>query len=113
MAEQKAPTTVAHGLYILHVLAPFTLWTLALIAVIFGAINRSSVQGTWVESHYQWLSSTFWRGIGLVIVLTVIFFLSIIGILFIWLLWFGLTVWYLWRVIKGWMRLFDGKPAPT
>ena len=42
-----------------------------------------------------------------------IFFLSIVGILFIGLLWFVLTVWYLWRVIKGWMRLADGNPAPT
>ena len=97
----------------LHVLAPFTMWTLALIAVFFGYLNRSSVRGTWVDSHYDWLSSTFWRGIGLVIILTVIFFLSIVGILFLGILWFGLTVWYLWRVIKGWMRLSDGKPAPT
>ena len=113
MSQPKAPTTVAHLLYVLHVLAPFTMWTLALVAVIFGYVNRDSVAGTWVESHYEWLSSTFWKGIGLVIVLTVIFFASIIGILFIGLLWFGLTVWYLYRVIKGWMRLFDGNPAPT
>lgn len=109
----KAPTTVAHVMYVLHVLAPFTLWTLALLAVIIGAINRDGVRGTWVEGHYQWLSSTFWRGIGLVIILTAIFILSLIGILFIGVLWFVLTVWYLWRVIKGWMRLFDGNPAPT
>jgi uncharacterized membrane protein len=113
MAEQKPPTTIAHGLYVLHALAPFTLWTLALVAVIFGHINRDSVRGTWVESHYQWLSATFWKGIWLVVILTVIFFLSILGILFLGALWFVLTVWYLWRVIKGWMRLADGNPAPT
>ena len=113
MADEKAPTTVAQGLYILHALAPFTLWTLALVAVILGHVNRNSVRGTWVESHYQWLASTFWKGIFLVVGLTVILVLSLIGILFIWLLWFVLTVWYLYRVIKGWMRLADGKPAPT
>ena len=26
--------------------------------------------------------------------------------------WFVLTVWYLYRVIRGWLRLNDGKAAP-
>jgi uncharacterized membrane protein len=108
-----APTRTAHILYALHVLAPFTMWTLALLAVILGAINREAVRGTWVESHYSWLASTFWRGILLVVGLTIVFVLSLVGILFLWLLWFILTVWYLYRVIRGWMRLGDGKPAPT
>jgi len=109
---RPAPTRTAHVLYILHALAPFTWWTLAAVAVLIGYINRDSVRGTWVESHYSWLASTFWRGIILIIVLTVIFVLSVLGIFLLWLLWFVLTVWYLYRVIKGWMRLNDGQPAP-
>ena len=107
-----APTSMGHVMYALHALAPFTLWSLAVVAVILGAINRDSVRGTWVESHYAFLLSTFWKGIILVVVLTVIFFISIVGIFFLWLLWFALTVWYLYRVIRGWLRLNDGQPAP-
>ena len=106
-------TTVAQVMYILHALAPFTFWSLALVAVIIGAVNRGAVRGSYVESHYVWLGRTFWYGMGLLIVLTVIFFVTVIGILFLWLLWFGLTVWYLWRVIRGWLALNNGKHAPA
>ena len=61
----------------------------------------------------DWLSATFWKGIWLVVILTVVFIFSLLGIFFLGLLWFGLTIWYLWRVIKGWMRLLDGNPAPS
>ena len=110
---QSAPTRTAHILYLMHALSPFTLWSLSVVAVIVGAVNRDSVRGTWVETHYAWLLSTFIRGIVLVVVLTTLFFISIIGILFIWILWFALTAWYLYRVIRGWLRLNDGKPAPA
>ena len=39
-------TTTAQVLYILHALAPFTLWTLAVVAMIVGAFTRDSVRGT-------------------------------------------------------------------
>lgn len=104
-------TTVAQVLYILHALAPFTFWTLALVAVVIGAIHKGSIAGTYLESHYRWLSSTFWYGMGWLIVLTVIFAITVIGLLFLWLLWFGLTVWYLWRVLRGWSRLNNAQPA--
>jgi uncharacterized membrane protein len=108
-----APTRTAHILYLLHALSPFTLWSLSVVAVIIGAINRDSVRGTWVETHYAWLLATFIRGIVLLVVLTTLFVLSVVGILLLWLLWAGLTIWYLYRVIRGWLRLNDNQPAPT
>jgi uncharacterized membrane protein len=109
---RAAPTRTAHILYILHALAPFTLWSLSLVAVIIGAISRDSVRGTWVESHYSWLLRTFVWGILVLVVGTVIFVVTVIGIFLLWALWGGLTVWYLYRVIRGWLRLNDGLPAP-
>ena len=108
----RAPTRTAHILYLLHALSPFTLWSLSLVAVIIGAVHRDAVRGTWVETHYAWLLGTFIRGIVLLVGLTILFVLSIVGILLLWLLWAGLTIWYLYRVIRGWLRLNDGKPAP-
>ncbi|MEP7261573.1 MAG: hypothetical protein ABI669_10250 [Usitatibacter sp.] len=107
-----APTRTAHILYFMHLLAPFTLWTLSLVAVIIGAINRDAVQGTWVESHYSWLLRTFLWGILWLVVTTVAFAITLIGLLLLWLPWGILTIWYLYRVIRGWMRLNDGKAAP-
>ena len=44
--QGNVSTTSAHVLYTLHALAPFTLWTLALLAVIIGARGGSSRSGT-------------------------------------------------------------------
>ena len=106
------PTRVAHIMYLLHAISPFTLWTLSLVAVIVGAINRDSVRGTWVETHYSWLLRTFMWGLVWLVITTVLFVVTIIGIILLWIPWLVLTIWYLYRVIRGWLLLNDGRPAP-
>ena len=44
--QKPVSTTTAQVLYILHAIAPFTYWTLALVAVIIGAVGRDNVRGT-------------------------------------------------------------------
>jgi uncharacterized membrane protein len=104
---------VAHVLYILHLLAPFTAWLLAAVAVILGAYNRGDVRGTFLESHFSWLSRTFWWGLVWVVVFGLVSVLLVVTVVLIplaYLLFLGLTVWYLYRVIKGWIRLNKGQP---
>lgn len=106
------PTGTAHVLYILHAVSPFTLWILALVALIIGAVDRDKVRGTWVETHYSWLARTCIWGLMWLAIFTVLFTLTIIGIVFLWLPWGILSIWYLYRVIRGWLRLNDRRPAP-
>jgi len=106
------PTGTAHVLYILHAISPFTLWILALVALVVGAVDRDHVRGTWVETHYSWLARTCIWGLVWLAVFTVLFTMTIIGIVFLWLPWGILTIWYLYRVIRGWLRLNDWRPAP-
>ncbi len=112
----NAPATgTAQVLYVLHLLAPFTAWLLAVVAIVVGMATRDAVRGTWVESHYSWLARTFWWGllwIAICGVITAILFLTIVGILVWWLPWAILFLWYLYRVIRGWILLNDRKPAP-
>jgi uncharacterized membrane protein len=105
-------TTMAHVLYVLHAISPFTLWSLSLLAVIIGAFARDSVRGTYVETHYSYLLRTFLWGIVWLVVASVIFAITLVGLLLLWIPWGILTVWYLYRVIRGWLRLNDGKVAP-
>jgi uncharacterized membrane protein len=105
-------TTNVHILYALHLVSPFTLWSLSLLAVIIGAFVRDSVRGTYVESHISWLLRTFCWGILWLVIGTTIFVLSVVGIFLLWALWGILTIWYIYRVIRGWLRLNDGRPAP-
>ncbi|MBC8023593.1 MAG: hypothetical protein H7Y14_10765 [Burkholderiales bacterium] len=105
-------TQMAHILYVMHAISPFTLWTLSLIAVIMGAFTRDSVRGTWVETHYSYLLRTFIWGIFWLVATTIVFTITVIGIFLLWVPWGILTIWYLYRVIRGWLRLNDNRPAP-
>lgn len=107
--------TLAHVLYGLHGLAPFTMLTLALVAMIIGAIKRDEVRDTWLETHFRWLSRTFWWGLLWWVVAGaaywIISFVTLgVGALFAWIFPAAVFVWYLYRVLVGWLRLGDLKP---
>ena len=105
---------LAQVLYILHALAPFTAWLLAIIAIVLGMAKRDDVRGTFLDSHFGWLSRTFWWGLLWIVVaglLTGLFFVTILLIPLAWLPFTVLFLWYLYRVIKGWLRLNDGRPV--
>jgi uncharacterized membrane protein len=104
--------TTAQVLYILHAIAPFTYWLLALLAVIIGAMGRDSVRGTYLESHYDYLGRTFWWGLLWLVIFTFVFVITVIGIFVLFIPWAILTIWYLYRVIRGWLRLNAQRPAP-
>lgn len=106
-------TTTANILYVMHAISPFTFWTLSVVAVIIGAIMRDRVRGTWVESHYSWLARTFFWGLLWLAIVTFLFVVSLIGILLLWLPWSLLTIWYLYRVVRGWLALNDRRPMPV
>lgn len=105
---------LAHVLYILHALAPFTAWLLAIIAIVLGMARRDEVRGTYLESHFSWLARTFWWGLLWIVLCFVLTWLMILTILLVWLAWLPYTVlfvWYLYRVIRGWLKLNDGVPV--
>ena len=105
---------VLHVMYLLHGLAPFTFWTLAVVAVVIGFMKEKDLEGSYLKSHVSWLARTFWFGllwIAVAGVITFILFITVVGILLLWLPWVILFLWYLYRVIKGWLRLNDGQPV--
>ena len=111
-AGRTVSTSTAQILYVMHAISPFTLWTLSVVAVIIGAVARDSVRGTWVESHYSWLARTFFWGLLWVVIATFVFTITVVGIFLLFIPWGILTIWYLYRVIRGWLRLNEHQPAP-
>jgi uncharacterized membrane protein len=110
--------TTLHIVYLLHALAPFTVWTLAAVAVLIGFIKRDNVRGTFLESHYSWLSGAFWWALAWLamawIAFWVITLLTLgVGAIVMWVvpaIAYGvLFVWYLYRVVRGWLALNDNK----
>ena len=107
--------TLAHVLYGLHGLAPFTMLTLAVVAMIIGAVKRDDVRDTWLETHFSWLSRTFWWGLLWWVIawgaFWIISFVTLgVGALFAWIFPVAVFVWYLYRVLVGWLKLGDLKP---
>lgn len=83
----------------------------SIIAVILNYVKRSEVRGTWLESHFRWQIRTFWFGL-LWIVLCLGFVVATfgIGILIAWLPMGLVGLWFVYRIIRGWVALSDGRP---
>lgn len=90
-------------IYILYALSAFVGFT-AIAAIIMNYIKKADVQGTFLESHYRWQMRTFWFGLlwGIIGVATSIF---LIGFLILAVN----SIWLLYRVIKGFLRLSDNR----
>ena len=94
---------LAQLVYILQALSLLVGLT-AVAAVIINYLKRDEVRGTYLESHFNWQIKTFWWLLaGLVIgwLLTLV----LIGFLVLLVVW----IWYIYRIVKGWLALNNGR----
>lgn len=90
--------------YILLALS-FLFGITSIIAVVIAYLNRRDARGSLAGSHFTWQIRTFWYS------LLWGFFCSLTFYLGIGLIGGGiLTVWFIYRVVRGWMALRDGAP---
>jgi uncharacterized membrane protein len=105
LAKLKTLTTVVYGLQAAGFFFPGVLW---IVAVVMNYVKKDDVAGTWLESHFRWQIRTFWWGLlwGVVGgILTVV----VIGLAIL----FADAVWIIYRIVKGWLSLNEGKPVPV
>jgi uncharacterized membrane protein len=83
----------------------------SIIAVILNYIKRSEARGTWLDSHFRWQIRTFWFGL-LWISLCGTFIIATLGIglLFVWLPIGLVGLWFVYRIVRGWVTLSDRCP---
>ena|SRR5688572_18411953 len=81
----------------------------SIVAVIINYIKRGDSRGTWAESHYRWQIRTFWFALLWAIVGWVLIF-TLIGALIGIPVLIGLTIWLIYRIVAGWLRLRDRRP---
>lgn len=94
---------VALVVYVLYALS-FLYGITAIAGVVIAYIKRDDVRGTWLESHFAWQIHTFWWGL-LWTVVGVVLALVAVGFLILLAVW----IWTIYRVVKGWLRLNDGR----
>lgn len=82
----------------------------SIFAVILNYAKRSDVRGTYLDSHFSWQIRTFWYA-ALWAVVSLLLFITIIGIPFAWLLVIIVGIWVLYRITKGWLALNDARPV--
>ncbi|HKT79634.1 MAG TPA: hypothetical protein VJP86_05410 [Vicinamibacterales bacterium] len=82
----------------------------SIIAVILNYVKRGEARGTWLDSHFRWQIRTFWFGL-LWISLCVLFIIGTlgIGILVAWLPMVLVGLWFIYRIVRGWVSLSDGR----
>ena len=86
----------------------------SIIAVILNYVKRGEARGTWIDSHFSWQIRTFWFGVlwvGLCVLFVVVTFG--LGILLVWIPLILVTIWFIYRVARGWMRLAGRQPMYT
>ncbi len=83
---------------------------LLLVAFIIDVVKRGDAVGTWQESHFSWrIRSVLWAG-GLYLITAPLWVLLIAPG---WIAWAIISVWFLYRVIRGWINLNNQQPMPT
>ena len=102
MAERK---NLAFLVYILQGFGFVTGGLTWIAAMMVNYIKFDSVRGSWLETHFRWQLNTFWYAL-LWWVVGLISWLLLLG----WLVWGILTLWAIYRVVKGALLLNDNKP---
>lgn len=82
---------------------------LLIVAFILDLVKKDDARGTWQESHFKWrISSVLWAGALYLITAPLWLLFAVPG----WIAWLAISVWFLYRVVRGWLALNDRRPMP-
>ncbi|WP_067061701.1 DUF4870 family protein [Roseateles chitosanitabidus] len=82
---------------------------LLVIAVIVDLVKRDEAAGTWQATHFSWrLRSVLWCGILYAITIPLWFLFVLPG----WIAWIAISIWFLYRIVRGWLAMNDRRPMP-
>lgn len=121
-APPPSALTIAHVVYALHALAivlgiagaatvigSFLGSLPSIAAVILNYVKRGDARGTWLETHYRWQIRTFWFAL-LWLLIAILLILTLVGVPVGFSILIAMTLWLIYRIARGWLRLLDRKP---
>lgn len=81
-----------------------------LIALVIDLVKRSDAAGTWHASHFTWrLRSMIWAGVLYVVT-------APLWLLFIapgWIAWCVISIWFLYRIVRGMVAMNQRRALPV
>jgi len=110
--------TIGHVSYALHAIVAIgavlpgahASVLLLLIAFTVDMVKRDDARGSWQESHFSWrIRSVLWAGLLYLVTIPLWLLFLIPG----WIAWIIISIWFLYRVVRGWLALSDRKPMPV
>jgi uncharacterized membrane protein len=116
--SQQSLKTIGHISYFMHAVVAVgavlpgvqASVLLLLIAFFLDMFKRDDARGTWQESHFSWrIRSVLWAG-GLYLVTAPLWLLFLIPG---WIAWGLISLWFLYRIARGWLNLSSNTPMPT
>jgi uncharacterized membrane protein len=116
--RDKSLRTVGHISYALHAIVAVSAVVptlqvsvfLLIAAFVLDLVKKDDAAGTWQQSHFDWrIRSVLWAG-GLYLVTAPLWLL-----LFVpgWIAWTLISVWFLYRIVRGWLALADRRALPA
>jgi uncharacterized membrane protein len=83
---------------------------LLLVAVALDLYKRGEARGSWQESHFRWrIRSVVFSAIAYAVTAPLWLLLIAPG----WIAWGVISIWFLYRVLRGWLALNDRRPMPV
>jgi uncharacterized membrane protein len=71
---------------------------LLIVALVIDLVKKGDAAGTWQESHFIWrIRSVIWAGILYVVTIPLWFLFVLPG----WLAWGIISIWFLYRIVRG------------
>ncbi len=116
--QQRSLKTIGHISYFLHAVVAIGAVLpgaqgsvlLLLIAFFIDLFKRDAARGTWQESHFSWrIRSVLWAG-GLYLVTAPLWLLLLVPG---WIAWGIISIWFLYRIVRGWLNLSSNTPMPS
>ena len=116
--RERGLRTVGHIGYLLHAVVaigavlPGVQASIVLLLVAFAIdlFKKDEAAGTWQESHFRWrIRSVLWAG-GLYLVTAPLWLLFVIPG---WIAWAIISLWFLYRIARGWLNLSSNTPMPA
>lgn len=110
--------TVGWISYLLHLIVAVTAVVpgaqvgagLLIVALIIDLVKKSDAQGTWQASHFSWrIRSVIWAGLLYVITFPLWLLFVLPGML----AWAVISIWFLYRIVKGMVRMNAGQALPA
>ena len=107
--------TVGTISYVLHLIVavsavvPGGQWgpTLLIVALVIDLVKRGEAEGTWHASHFSWrLRSVVWAAVLYLVTVPLWLLFVFPG----WIAWAVISVWFLYRIVKGMVRMNAGQP---